>query len=755
MKKRSLMHGVLCCMVVLSLGLLSGCGGSDGAQGPAGPAGTSGNNSSDATLPLNGVPSVTENLQAQITSAVVSTTTGSLVVTFKLLDEKGAPLDPRNLITAGGTCRFYVAQIDATGNYKNYILTSVGLPTNDSGSSPSAADAAASTAFAATSEAGIYTFTFNKNITISTDPVYDPALTHTVAAQIGRKIVSSKGVTLQQAVNPFFNFRPDGNAVTVTREVVAISACNECHGTLIGHGSRVEVALCILCHNPGVFDIKTAGKKTGNSLDLKQMVHKIHMGQKLPSNKAASHYTINGHEYTTVKYPSRSGDSFTNNTPINCVKCHKAGTDAKGNAYGANVDAWRTNASIANCTSCHDTTTFDLSTTVTLTSGTTATTLTATPHNGGAQDDTQCTLCHDGTTPASSYSGSYSVPAVHQLPETSTLSSNLTFSITQVEGAISGSTVTVHFTVKDGAGADYTLVGGGGSGTLADSATLLLSYTTGADYDNTAAEWIAAQRYVQAKRKDVSSTSVNPAPFRVGSEYVASFGTVTVPAGSGIGTIALYGKQGVTIPTNQATAHRTAAQHITSIFGAAPYSIYNFNLTTGAPVAAANGRREIVTMAKCNSCHMKLNVHSRPDIKVCILCHAPSLLNTAAEGFSGNLKDMVHSIHGATTSTVIFKGMEPAEYPNDPRNCSVCHISDPMAGLPLPAGTAGSLITATTTTSLTGGTRVLPTQAACGSCHEGAATAAHADANTFGGVESCSVCHSNTSVLGNAHAPVR
>jgi hypothetical protein len=121
---RAAMFGLL---AMLLLSLLVGCKGDTGAQGPAG---TNGNDGTDATLPLNGVPSATENLQAQITSAVVSSTTGSLVVTFKLLDEKGAPIDPRNIITAGGRCRFYVAQIDSTGYYKNYF-TSSGLPTYD------------------------------------------------------------------------------------------------------------------------------------------------------------------------------------------------------------------------------------------------------------------------------------------------------------------------------------------------------------------------------------------------------------------------------------------------------------------------------------------------------------------------------------------------------------------------------------------------------------------------------------------------
>ncbi|HSB32217.1 MAG TPA: hypothetical protein VLD55_11500, partial [Candidatus Sulfobium mesophilum] len=73
-------------------------------------------------------------------------------------------------------------------------------------------------------------------------------------------------------MNPYLNFRPDGQQVTATREVVAISNCNECHGKLGAHGGgRREVALCILCHNPQLIDTDT-----GNSINMKVLIHKIH-----------------------------------------------------------------------------------------------------------------------------------------------------------------------------------------------------------------------------------------------------------------------------------------------------------------------------------------------------------------------------------------------------------------------------------------------------------------------------------------------
>ena len=48
-------------------------------------------------------------------------------------------------------------------------------------------------------------------------------------------------------------------------------------------GARVEVQYCVMCHNPGTTD-----PYSGNTLDLKVMIHKIHTGNTLPSIQTAS-----------------------------------------------------------------------------------------------------------------------------------------------------------------------------------------------------------------------------------------------------------------------------------------------------------------------------------------------------------------------------------------------------------------------------------------------------------------------------------
>ena len=453
---------------------------------------------------------------------------------------------------------------------------------------------------------------------------------------------------------------------------------------------------------------------------------------------------------------------------------HCAGR-AKGNAYGANVDKWKETPTISNCTTCHDLTTFDLSTTVSLTSAGTATSMTAIKHTGSssAQTDATCINCH-GSESDNTYSGALSPEAVHTLPISSSLNDKLVFNITQVEGAISGSTATVHFTVKDNTGADYVLTGGTpttGVAAVGDTVTIVLSYVNGPDYENTAPTFIASD-FVQGRTKAVSAPSkattvgTDPSVFKVGNEYVVSFNTVTVPNVAGVGTFAIIASHGITLPDVSSTGHRkatsTSAKNGLITVVPATLAYYNFDLQTGTQLTDATKiRRVVVTTDKCNACHTSVFGHGgRSEITLCVMCHAPNLFNKNQQGYSGNLKDLIHGIHGAQVSAqgTLFNGHpnSPVMYPNDPKNCTACHVSDPMAALPLPAGVNGSLKTGATSVTLTG-TRVPPTKAACVACHESASANAHADLMTVGtgtnAVESCDVCHASGNLLGNVHSP--
>src|SRR5690606_22197462 len=132
--------------------------------------------------------------------------------------------------------------------------------------------------------------------------------------------------------NAIHHFRPDGGSPIRTREVVSNQACNGCHGTLSAHGgSRQDVTLCITCHNPGSSD-----PDTGNTVDFKEMIHKIHRG----ANLFQKPYQIIGfggsvHDYSDVVFPGQLS---------RCTMCHQ----------GQDADRHLTRPTSKACLSCHD-----------------------------------------------------------------------------------------------------------------------------------------------------------------------------------------------------------------------------------------------------------------------------------------------------------------------------------------------------------------------------------------------------------------
>lgn len=76
----------------------------------------------------------------------------------------------------------------------------------------------------------------------------------------------------------------------------------------------------MLCRTP-----QTVDPDTGNTIDLKVMAHKIHMGSQLPSVQAGKPYQIIGFnnamaDWSTVVFPS---------APRRCESCHQQDTGAK------------------------------------------------------------------------------------------------------------------------------------------------------------------------------------------------------------------------------------------------------------------------------------------------------------------------------------------------------------------------------------------------------------------------------------------
>lgn len=689
----------------------------------------------------------TGNIQSSVQSV---NTSGPLpVVTFTLFDENGNPLDPTSL--PANSVRFTIAQLGADGYYKNYILTTTATqPGYDSGGT------------FATVSPGVYTYTFKTDIKDPTKTLgnlaFDSTLTHTVAAQITRTVTSVSGTSFQQATNPYLNFRPDGGAVTATREVVSISACNECHGSLGLHGGgRREIALCIVCHYPGVID-----PQTGNSVDMKVLIHKIHMGGKLPSVAQSVGYAIIGfgssfNSYSTVGYPFISGDSRITGTPIECTKCHKQGTDLAGRTFGKDVDKWKGAPKIANCTTCHDTTTFDGSATLTVNNprpGDTTpnlVTITSAPHSGGNATDATCVGCHIDSTPTDQYT--LSVVGAHTILEKApAYYTGINFQIINVANATAGNAPTVTFKItKD----DGTAI----SPAAPSSFSLKFGYFTQLDYLNN-----GLANYGQPLSQATTAATANG-----DGSYTISFAT-PIPAAltAGVGVIGLEGRIPYTTPKGTYNVGGTAVQ-------------WYFNLANGARITDQSlQRRKVVSVEKCNACHSRLSLHGANrvnSIEECVICHNPNATDKGRrvggpflDGLAErtiNLKDMIHSIHtGEELSVkpyVVYGfGNTPnvfshVRYPNDRRICTACHL-DGTFGLPLPANALG---TTTDTKAIANDnsddTKIRPITATCTSCHDDAGTASHAASKVVNNAETCVQCHRTGLLVGPdfAHTPVR
>ncbi len=161
-----------------------------------------------------------------------------------------------------------------------------------------------------------------------------------------------------------------GQADPASREVVTMASCNSCHDSLTRHGSnRSETQMCVTCHNPGNLEARS-----GRSVDLKQLVHRIHRGSNLPSNSHGVDLVFgDAADWTKVNFPQGPRPGSKEGV-TNCVKCHMgaegeskvsqlaashgAGPGAHEALQLAEVtpqgDNWTNVRNINACQACHD-----------------------------------------------------------------------------------------------------------------------------------------------------------------------------------------------------------------------------------------------------------------------------------------------------------------------------------------------------------------------------------------------------------------
>ncbi len=258
---------------------------------------------------------VRPGLAITINSATIAAD-GTITTIFTISDPKGVGLDNTGVITPGAVSLSYVAAVlpnSLTNAYTSYTTrVSVGLP---GAVLPTTVQAGPDSGGKLTSIAtGQYQYVYATKAPAR----YDRSATHTIGIYGSRNLTEFNLGTNYASTT--FNFVPNGTNVVNIHDIIKTASCNTCHDQLAAHGgSRRVFELCILCHTA-----QTSNANTGNTLDFKVFIHKLHMGSQLPSVIAGKPYQILSarggvSDFSTVVFPA---------DPRRCETCHSQSVKA-------------------------------------------------------------------------------------------------------------------------------------------------------------------------------------------------------------------------------------------------------------------------------------------------------------------------------------------------------------------------------------------------------------------------------------------
>jgi hypothetical protein len=195
------------------------------------------------------------------------------VVTFKIADSKGQPLEQSDLDEDG--IRFTVATIKVGANgethYHNYILSKVTgkdyvykgetkKPVLEEALQPGFDQGGVLTRLGP----GTLTYTFKTALPAN----YERNGTQVVGGELTRG-------KAKYVANPLYEFVPSGDKIRILRTVVETATCNNCHDPLKYHGdTRREAGYCALCHTSQLTDLES-----GENLEFK-IFHASATGQR-------------------------------------------------------------------------------------------------------------------------------------------------------------------------------------------------------------------------------------------------------------------------------------------------------------------------------------------------------------------------------------------------------------------------------------------------------------------------------------------
>jgi len=615
---------------------------------------------------------VRPGLVLTITGATIASD-GTITATFTLADPKGLPLDRNGVFTPGTVSVSFIAATIPQGQeqYTAYTTRVQTSPITNQSATQASTDSGG--VFTSTAD-GQYTYTFKTKAPSG----FNANATHTIGAYATRDLTEFNLGT--QYSNNEFDFVPGGGKVQTVRDVVETQSCNQCHDNLSAHGgARYEVRLCVMCHTP-----QSTDPDTGNTVDFKVMIHKIHDGVNLPSVKAGGKYQIIGFnqavsDFSDVEFP-------VGNDVRNCTMCHTP-TAKQANGY--------MNASRAACGSCHDDVNF----------------ATGQNHvNLPQTSDANCTMCH---IPQGELEFDASILGAHTIPTQSKQLPGLNFNLVKVDNGSAGKSPTVTFNIQDNAGNPI----------LASAMSRLALIIAGptSDYSGYTSEDATKATCGSDGNCAYTFKYVIPAnatgTFSVGIEgrntYTLNGGTVqqtTVQVGGNNKVISF-------------SVDGTPMQARRTVVSTAACNVCHSSLT----VHGAN--RNQIEM--CVLCHNPNTNDS--DFR-------PAAQNPPQ---TVDFRTMIHKIHtGANLNSeyTIFgfggstNDFTKIQFPGDTRDCEKCHVNGSYQ-LPLNS----NLLPVQTPRGFTPTTQ--PTAAACLACHTDQSAASHALANTTALGESCATCH--------------
>jgi len=592
------------------------------------------------------------------------------VVDVSYTDDGGVPLDRAGAVTPGAiSMSFVLAWWDpVSGNYTSYTTRVQTSPITNVSATQAAADSGGTWNDL---DIGHSIYTFKTALPAG----YDQTITTTLGIYATRD--TSDIVGKDYYANVEYDFVPNGAPVTAVWDMISNSACNTCHNPLSAHGgSRQDVKLCVLCHSP-----QTTDPDTGNTVDFKVMIHKIHMGENLPSVQAGTPYQIIGFQQSVVDF----SDVVFPQDIRNCTTCHAPPATQAPN--------WYANPGRAACQSCHDDVDF----------------ATGANHPAGPQaDDSQCASCH---IPQGGREWDASVIGAHTVPTQSTQLKGINAEIASVTSTGPGQNPTVffHLTQNDGTPippSAFTTVNSDGS--TSSGLNVIMSGPT-LDY--------AIPPQIRERADGATSSGAN---------YSYTFST-PIPADA-TGTWGFSIEARLTVTLNPAPKDATTARD----------SAFNPVFYAAVTDEVAVPRRVVVDIAKCNTCHVKLAFHggNRLNTQECVFCHNPNMHDDQEPAESLDFKRLIHKIHRGENLTQTYLSFNAVVFPGDLRDCETCHTGGSQQ-IPENAP-AGRLPTDVPRDWYT---PQLPTAVACLACHDTQAAAAHAFTMTAPFGEACAACH--------------